>query len=436
MKKKWLLLTTLVFSAWLSSGQQSLTLEQALSTALENNHSIAIARNEAEQAGNIARPGNAGMLPTLAVFANGDYSRNNTEIELASDDIIAQDGAQSIGYNASLQLNYTLFNGLANVNTLRQLKELKNVADVNLRFTIENTLLNVTASYYEVARLTEIRRVNEQAILISKDRYDRTMLRSELGSVSKLDLLNAEVNLTADSVSYFRTVTELENAKRNLMVAMSLEPTSNFAVDTTLFFQTAISLEELERSALEQNSRLRIARTVERASQYQLKANKGGYMPQVTLGGAYNYTGQENEASFTRSLQIDGLGLNAGLRWDLFTGYARQTQVRNATLELASNQEALEDTRKQILRDLENAYNTYITALYVMNKEYKNVQTNKLNFARTEELFNLGQVIGTQFREAQLNLVQSESNYSNSRYLAKIAEVELIRIAGLLLGSE
>ena len=157
-------------------------------------------------------------------------------------------------------------------------------------------------------------------------------------------------------------------------------------------------------------------------------------MPQVTVGGSYNYIVQNNEANFTRNLQIDGFGLAAGLRWDLFTGQQRQTAVRNAKLDLSSNQEALEDTRKQIIRDLENAYNTYINALYVMNKEERNVQTNKLNFERTEELFNLGQLNGTQFREAQLNLVQSESNYSNARYLAKIAEIELIRIAGLLLG--
>jgi outer membrane protein TolC len=71
-----------------------------------------------------------------------------------------------------------------------------------------------------------------------------------------------------------------------------------------------------------------------------------------------------------------------------------------------------------------------------MNKEERNKETNKLNFQRTEELFNLGQLNGTQFREAQLNLVTSQANYSNARYLAKIAEIQLIRIAGLLLGPE
>jgi outer membrane protein len=437
MNAKWrsilLLLLTSVFAA---KGQQKFTLEQALSIALEENHGIAIARNQSEQAANLARPGNAGLLPVVGVVAGGNYSNNNTNFEFANGEVIEQDLAESIGINASIQLNYVLFNGLANINTLRQFKELQNAADVNLRLTIENTLISVTANYYEVARLTEIKRVNEEAITISQDRYQRAKLRSDLGSGSRVDLLNAEVNLNADSVSYFRTLTDLENAKRNLMVAISLEPTTDFSVDTTLFFQDGLVLQDLQLSALEENSFIAISRANERASEYEVRAVKGSYLPQITLGGAYNYNAQQNEANFVTQSQLDGLGVNAALTWDIFAGNRRQTDVRNARLELASNQEVVEDTRKQILRDLQNAYNTYINALYVMNKERQNKETNKLNFQRTEELFNLGQVIGTQFREAQLNLVQSQANYSNARYLAKIAEIQLIRIAGLLLGPE
>jgi outer membrane protein TolC len=431
---RWTLL--LLISVIGVNGQQKFTLEQALSTALKENHGIAIARNQSEQAANLARPGNAGLLPVVGVVAGTNYNNNNTNFEFANGEVIEQDLAESIGANAALQLNYVLFNGLANINTLRQLQELQNVADVNLRLTIENTLINVTANYYEVARLTEIKRVNEEAILISQDRYQRAKLRGDLGSGSRIDLLNAEVSLNADSVNYFRTLTDLENAKRNLMVAISLEPTTNFDVDTTLYFQDGLVLQELQQSALDQNSFIAISRANERASQYEVKAVKGSYLPQITLGGAYNYSAQQNEANFISQSQLDGLGINAGLTWDIFAGNRRQTDVRNAELELASNRENVEDTRKQIIRDLQNAYNTYINSLYVMNKEQRNKETNKLNFQRTEELFNLGQLNGTQFREAQLNLAQSQANYSNARYLAKIAEIQLIRIAGLLLGPE
>lgn len=432
---KWPITLALISSALFIFAQETLTLEQAIQLALEQNHGIAIAENQREQASNIARPGNAGLLPTLGVTGAGTYNNSNTNIEFATGEQINQNSAQSIASSAAVRLDYVLFNGLANLNTLKRFKELENIADVNLRLTIENTLLTVIADYYEVARLSEISRVNRQAILISKDRYDRAFLRSDLGSGSRIDLLNAEVSLNADSVSYFRTLTELDNAKRNLMVSISAEPRTNFSADTNLVFQESYNLEELEKNALEQNSFLAIARLNEQATQYELKAAKGLYFPEFIIGGSYNYNTQQNEANFTKSLQVDGLGLNAGIRWTLFDAQRRETAVKNARLALESNQESVENTRKQILRDLENAYNVYLNAIYVMNKEARNTQTNKLNFNRTEELFNLGQLNGTQFREAQLNLAQSNANYSNARYLAKIAEIQLVRIAGLLLGN-
>lgn len=432
---KWLLSIALVSNILFVFGQNTLTLEEAVRTALEQNHGIAISENQKEQASNIARPGNAGLLPIVTATDNTSLNNSNTNIELASNDVIQRDGAKSTANTASVQLTYVLFNGLSNINKLRWFNELENIADVNLRLTIENTLLTVIASYYEVARLTEISRVNRQAITISLDRYNRAHLRSDLGSGSRIDLLNSEVNLNADSVAYYRTTTELENAKRNLMVAISAEPRTDFLVDTTLVFQDGLNLPDLERNALEQNSFLAIARLNERATQYEVKVAKGSYYPEITLGGAYNYNTQANEASFTRSLQIDGFGMNAGIRWNLFDAQRRETVLRNAKLTLESNQEIVEDTRKQIIRDLENAYNLYINSIYVMNKEARNTKTNLLNFKRTEELFNLGQLNGTQFREAQLNLAQSNANYSNARYLAKIAEIQVIRVAGLLLGS-
>lgn len=433
MSAKWIVILAISIAAT-AHAQTGLTLEQALSAALENSHNINIARNQAEQAEHLAKPGNAGMLPTLALTANGTFNNNNTNIEFATGDKIEQAWAQSLATNASLQLNYVLFNGLANTNTLRQFKALQQVADVNQRLTIENTLLAVTAAYYEVARLTELQRVADQSIAISLDRYNRAKLRTELGSSNRLDLLNAEVNLNADSVNYVRNFTSLQNAKRNLMVAMSLEPATDFEVDTTLYFQGDFNLEELKTRAAAQNAVLAAARGNQKASQYGLQATKGSYMPQITVGGSYNYNTQNNQASFTKTLQIDGFALNAGLRWDIFTGQQRQTAVTNAQLDALNRAETVENTRKQVLRDLENAYSTYLNALFVMQKEAKNAQTNQLNFERTQSLFNLGQITGTQFREAQLNLVQSQSNYSNARYLAKIAEVELARIAGLLLG--
>ena len=64
------------------------------------------------------------------------------------------------------------------------------------------------------------------------------------------------------------------------------------------------------------------------------------------------------------------------------------------------------------------------------------VKTAQLNFDLTVEKYKLGQVINTQFREAQFNLIMSKNNYNNSTFNARLAELEIIKLSGLLLNQK
>ena len=55
------------------------------------------------------------------------------------------------------------------------------------------------------------------------------------------------------------------------------------------------------------------------------------------------------------------------------------------------------------------------------------------NFTRSEELFKNGQITGTEFREAQLNLLNAEVQLYLSQVSAKLAEYELMRLSGSLI---
>ena len=90
-------------------------------------------------------------------------------------------------------------------------------------------------------------------------------------------------------------------------------------------------------------------------------------------------------------------------------------------------------TRRALEKDIKNAYAIYKNNLFSISVEEKNLSTAKLNFDRTKELYNLGQVTTTQFREAQLNWIRAESRLITARYSAKYAEIELYRLSGQLL---
>ena len=100
---------------------QKLTKQEAIRLALENNFGILIAANTVETAKNNKNVLNSGYLPSLTADAGATYqsATSNTGFQGAVDpntglpreDIEIED-AETQRYNASLNLNYTLFDGL------------------------------------------------------------------------------------------------------------------------------------------------------------------------------------------------------------------------------------------------------------------------------------------------------------------------------------
>jgi outer membrane protein len=433
MNMNWMIACLLICSGFVTTAQDLLTLDSALAIGLESNFDIRIARNDQFVATNNARPGNANLLPTLSLLGGVNYSNSNVNQELADGREINRDGAQSVSSNASLNLNYVLFSGMGNMNTLKQLNEIQSAAELDYRLTVERNLVNIASDYYEVSRLFQNSIVTEEAIAVSLDRYERAKERNVLGSGLKLDLLNAEVDLNSDSVNYYTNLTELNNAKRNLNATMGIKPSDNFEVDTSIFFQPTLNLDELRNYGLENNAQLLISERLKFATDYDLKVAKGGYSPEVSLSGSYGYNRQDNQANFLTYAQNTGFNGGVSLRWNLFEAQRRDTRVQNAQLNVDSQNELLRQAQNDFLTNITNAYNTYVNSLYVVNMQKRNVVTNELNFERTQELFSYGQITNVQFRDAQLNLFQAKATYNNARFLAKIAEINLIQLSGKLL---
>lgn len=410
-----------------------MSLDSAVSRAIAQNHGIVIARNNSEIASNNARPAVNGLMPRITAGGNLNYTNNNSNQEFATGQTQEVDNAQSIASGANITLSYTIFDGLSNWNTYRQAQTLEDASIATQRLTVENTVLSVIGQYYEVARQSQNVNVAKQAIDISLDRYERAKLRKDLGAGVTLDLLNAEVDLNRDSVTYRTAHTQWLNAKRNLTVLLALDPTTNFEVDTTVEFSTLLPLEVFKTKAQDQNAALIVARRNERAASYGVSIARGDYMPTISLNGGYAINRQDAEAGFLNYSQTNGWNAGVSLTWNLWDFRAREVRNDNAELQLANSVRQTANTEQQLQTDIENAYTTYVNALYVMRTEERNVETSQLNFDRTKESFSLGQVTNTTFREAQVNLIRSKAAFLDAKYLAKVAEVRLLQLSGTLV---
>ena len=416
--------------------EEVLSKSEAIALTLENNYNIAVAGNTVEIAENNADLLNSNYLPSIFGLAGANYSVQDQQTDRDDGQSFELNDARSESYNASLNLEYTLFDGLGRLYNYKSLKENYNLSKLEARETIENTVLQLFSVYYEVARLSENVEILEQTLEISRNRVKRAGYQFDYGQNTKLEVLNAEVDVTNDSINLMNTRQLLQNTKRDLNVVLARNLQAGFAVDTNVTFIPKIQLESYIDLAQENNVRILQSESAITLSEYDIQSSKARFLPTVGLSGSYGWNESISPASafFGGSTrQTTGWQGGLSLRWNLFDGGTSITQFKNAKIA-KDNQELLkQQIELEVERDIANALGNYENLVDVFEIQEQNVITNKNNFERSKERFNLGQITSI---EAQINLINAQTNKNLAKYEAKFAELQLLQQIGQLLNIE
>ncbi|TLP82801.1 TolC family protein [Maribacter sp. ACAM166] len=431
---------------------KTLSKEEAVVKALENNYGIEIAKSQIEIADNNASILNSGYLPTLTGTAGATYNNNNTTTEfpgqLDENNIprpdISVNHAESQRYNGALNLNYTLFDGLGRFYNFKRLKEQYQLSTLQARETIENTMLQMFSVYFEIARLTENKNVQKQALEISNDRIKRAEYSFEYGQNTKLDILNAQVDVTNDSINLLNTDQQLANAKRDLNVILNQNLNEDYEVDTTVVFISKFQIVEFMDNAISNNVAILQTETNLNINAYDIKVNKSGYLPTVGLTGSYGWNrNQSPPSAFLSGTLFPGTNssansasLGASLTWNLFDGGGTTVRVKNSKITYANQELLRKQVELEVNRDMQNAMAIYENRLKIYQIQEQNVVTNQNNFERSREQFQLGSITSIEFRQAQINLLNAQTNKNLAKYDAKLAELQLLQLTGQLLNIE
>ncbi|WP_339651099.1 TolC family protein [uncultured Maribacter sp.] len=417
--------------------ENTLSKEDAIALALKNNFGVIIAKNNLKIADNNKNILNSGYLPSLTGNAGGSFDQSNQEATFQDGSVRAIDGAETTRYNASLNLNYTLFDGLGRWYDYKRLKEEYGLSELETRETIETTMIQLYTVYFEVARLTENIKVLEDTFSNTQKRLQRSEYSFEYGQTNKLDVLNAQVDLVNDSINLMNTRQTFRNTKRDLNLLLNRDLASSFEVDTVIAFVNPISLEEfLDKGIANNVSVLQTEKNI-KINDYAYKSSKSVFLPTVGLTGSYGWNeGNFPATNFLASSVSTGISAGLNLTWNLFDGGNGITQIKNAKIVL-DNQETIKDQiEQQVLRDVQNAKENYLNRLQVFSLQEQNVVTNQNNFERSNEQFQLGSITSIEFRQAQINLLNAQTNKNLAKYDAKLAELQLLQLTGQLLNIE
>ncbi|MBF26083.1 MAG: hypothetical protein CMP49_06200 [Flavobacteriales bacterium] len=428
-----------IFISITAFSQETLTLEKAIQYSLSNSKEILIAKNDVKIIKNLNHLGAAGMLPNIIISSGYNGSINDAELEFNSfldfggnmESDIEATQAKSSNLSTSIGLNYRLFNGFNGIYTLSKFKNQNLAAKENIKYKIENTIIEITQQYFDLLNKKNIYQTFNKSYLISLDRYNQTLERYNLGSASKINLLNAEVNLNQDKINKEEARIAMKSSKLNMSLLLGL-PIDSFTVEYEFKFNQNLSIDDLLNKMNNNNSSLIIAKLNYKIANDELKIAKSNFTPSIDLFSSYSYNNRQSETSFISRQKDYGIVVGFNVEIPIFSANMRRKNFQNAKISLESKNLSLQQIKETIEVALKNSYYSYIYGLSNLNLLKKNLETIKTTANINKELYDLGQITNLEYRDSQLLLDQATINYYSKLSSIKIQEYIIYQLSGQL----
>ncbi len=347
---KVVLSVTTLWLSWVSASAQqeaqpaSLTLQQAVAIALENNplRKAAIADTKAASAG--VREARSFLLPHLSFsetatrgddpvyvfgsklrqqrFTQADFTLNklNTPLPLGN-------------FSTRLGGTWSLFDSFAAWHGLNQAKQMNEAAGHQLERTDQEIVFRVISSYYDVLLAAKQLEVAEQSAKTAQSITDRSQARFYSGLTVESDLLTAKVRMAARQQEVIRDTNTLEEARAELNTVMGMPVESAFQITEGLG-ERALPipvLQDVEKQALTNRPDLKRIASEQAAQRQSVSIAKSSFGPRVNAFADWEMDNPTFVAGGGGNNWLGGIEV----QFDIFQGGAKRAEL--------SRQKALED---------------------------------------------------------------------------------------------
>jgi outer membrane protein TolC len=418
-------------------GQEEVTLEQVIAMALDKNYDVRLAKNISEAAATDYNYSVGALLPQLNAVGSTVWNNNHQEFKFDDETRNVSGDAKSNNMSGSLQLVWTLFDGTKMFVTRERLSEIATIGELNVKNQMVNSIASVINNYYAiVGQKQKLKSIQEQ-MSINEERVKLAERKLQVGTGGKPELLQAKVDLNAQRTQLIAQETLILQAKELLNGQVGLQLPSAYDVADTIVINLDLKIDDIANNIENKNYGLQILQHGVYSGKLELNERRAERSPIINLNAAYNYSKTNNTQLINpfSALSNQSSGYNYGLSFTfpILNGFNINRQVQQAKITIDRRQLLYDLEKQQIDIGIRNAYVNYENAKKVLLLEEENILLAKENVVIALESFKRGVATFIELRTAQQSLEDGYNRLINSRYLAKVAETELLRLNGGLL---
>lgn len=405
-----------------------LTLKDAVEIALKNNYNIKLSQNNSTIASNNVTLGNAGILPVVTGDFNDNNSRQTTKQTRNDGTVNNIRNAKNSNNNYGVNLNWTIFDGFAMFANYDQLKQMDKLGVLQLQDTVQRTVASVIDTYYNLISQNEQVKALKGAIDISRTQLRIANDKFAVGRASRLEVLNAQVNLNTDTGNLVIQYQQYKTTKIQLNQLLIRDLQTDFSVADTIVVDEKLALADVINNAQLQNPAILSAQINQRLAEINLKQVRATRYPQVGVTSGYTFTNSKTPAGFTLSQNVHGFNYGLTASINIFNGFNQNRREKNAKIQIDNAGIAAKQTRLNIESQINSLFVAYLSGLDLVKLEEANVNLNKKNLDITLDKYKLGNITPLEVREAQRNYLDAQSKFFAAQYQSKQAEIMLKQI--------
>lgn len=399
---------------------KTLTLDAAVSLAVQRNVQVIQARNRYEGTGAATRAAWGGLLPTLN--ASGSFNRQQQWQEggvtlVNGVPVQYPDGFNAYNnYSAGISSRLTLFDGLANFSDISRAQANASGSLASLKRTEQSIILQTHVLFMGIARAYQLLNVADDNLKRSRRQLERITESNKVGAVALADVYRQQVQVGTDELAQIQAQSTYESAQADLIAFLGVEydekawtidvtgvPTD---IDTAEFAELHARYENFDNlvaTGLEHRPDHQAAGAVLNAASSSITIARSGHLPSVSASGSYGYSNSElDKLTDNRSLS---LGLNVSL--PIFNGFATSNAVQQAQVQEMNAREDLEQSKRQIAVDVKKGLLALQQAEKRLIVTRSSVVSAEMDRKIAEEKYNLG--AGT-----LLDMLVAAANYTNA----------------------
>ena len=437
MKKFLVMIILAGMSVGMAQAQVTLSLDQAIEIALDDNPTIKVDNLEIERYDYVYKQTTSSLYPQLSV--TGQYSLAIRKQEMAQG--LSFGGKNT--FNATASLSVPLFAP----SVYRQMKLTK----TQMALAVETARANridlvaaVRAAYYNVLLAEQSMTVLKEAIATTERVVNNTKELYENGLAAEYDYITAQVQLSNLKPQVLQAQKGIELTKLQLKMYLSIpEETEINVVGSLDNFREVVLLDTDYDVDLSENTTLKSLDLQSELLDHQEKLVQTTRMPTIAAFGQISYIGQERSnlggllggaagnAGATTEEQSKfwwqyPINIGAQISIPIFAGFNKTNQIKAIRNQRAQLDIQRDYAERGVKLQVQQAINTLLTARESMLANELTVEQAQKAYDISFARYSAGAGTILELNNSQLTLTQAQLNYSQSiyDYLSAHAEYE------------